>query len=156
MEDSSYENPPREVKSRGKKSSFIAVTFDVTGLHWYPGAAEERCLDDVKFLAHPHRHVFKFKVMVDVKHDERDIEFLQFQTLCMASVHNMDGDYPGTECDLSQYNVDVVFGPLSCETIASRLIEDLLDQFGDDYFQVVQVEVFEDGENGAIVRWTRN
>ena len=34
---------------------------------------------DVSFLGYPHRHIFHFKVMIEVYHDDRDIEFIQFK-----------------------------------------------------------------------------
>jgi hypothetical protein len=140
----------------GTKKSYITTTFDVSGLHWFPGAGSSADFDDVSFLAWMHRHKFIFEVMVDVRHDERDVEFLQFQTICKGGVYNMDGAYKDANREPTNvYSVDVVFGPKSCETIGSELIDYILKYYG-DRFNVVQVKVSEDGENSAIVRWTKD
>ena len=52
----------------------IWVTFQKEGIHKYPDAPE-----GVEFLKYPHRHMFHFKVMIEVFHDDRDIEFIQFK-----------------------------------------------------------------------------
>jgi len=51
----------------------IWVTFQRAGFHRYPDAP-----DDVRYLAYEHRHLFKFKVGIEVFHDDREIEFHQF------------------------------------------------------------------------------
>ena len=61
----------------------IWVTFRKEGIHCYPAAATDPALNtageyDVSFLASPHRHVFHFRVSIDVFHNDRDIEFIQF------------------------------------------------------------------------------
>lgn len=62
----------------------IWVTFQKEGVHMYPAAATDPALktggwDDVSFLGTPHRHIFHFRVEIDVFHDDRDIEFIQFK-----------------------------------------------------------------------------
>ena len=62
----------------------IWVTFSKEGIHKYPGADTDPKLatgdwDDVSFLGYPHRHIFHFKVWIEVFHDDRDIEFIQFK-----------------------------------------------------------------------------
>jgi len=62
----------------------IWVTFQKEGIHMYPGADTDPKLatggwDDVSFLGVPHRHMFHFKVWIEVFHDDRDIEFIQFK-----------------------------------------------------------------------------
>ena len=61
----------------------IWVTFQKEGIHKYPAALEDPKLatgdwDDVSFLGYPHRHMFHFKIGIDVFHNDRDIEFIQF------------------------------------------------------------------------------
>ena len=48
----------------------IFVTFQKEGIHKYPNAP-----DGVEFLQYPHRHMFHFRVEIDVFHNDRDIEF---------------------------------------------------------------------------------
>jgi len=66
--------------------SFIWVTFQKEGIHRYPDAATNPNLAtgdwlDVSFLASPHRHIFHFKVEIEVYHEDRDIEFIQFKRI---------------------------------------------------------------------------
>ena len=67
-----------------KTNSKIWVTFRKEGLHKYPAALDDPNLatggaDDVSFLGYIHRHIFHFKVAIEVFHDDRDIEFIQFK-----------------------------------------------------------------------------
>ena len=62
----------------------IWVTFRKEGIHKYPAALDDPSLAtgdeyDVSFLGYPHRHIFHFKVAIEVFHDDRDIEFIQFK-----------------------------------------------------------------------------
>jgi hypothetical protein len=62
----------------------IWVTFRKEGIHRYPAAATDPQLCtageyDVSFLANAHRHIFHFKIWIDVFHNDRDIEFIQFK-----------------------------------------------------------------------------
>ena len=73
--------------------SFIFVTFQKEGIHRYPAAATDPKLAtkrfgkpdehwlDVSFLADLHRHIFHFRVEMEVFHDDRDVEFIQAQIL---------------------------------------------------------------------------
>ena len=67
-----------------KLKSKIWVTFRKEGVHLYPAALDDPKLatggwDDVSFLGVPHRHIFHFKVEIEVFHDDRDKEFIQFK-----------------------------------------------------------------------------
>ena len=62
------ENIERIVKSSKK---MIWVTFRKEGVHCYPAALEDPKLKtndeyDVSFLGYPHRHIFHFKVQIEV------------------------------------------------------------------------------------------
>lgn len=105
----------------------IWVTFAIPGIHCYPQAP-----DDVDYLRHPHRHLFKFKITAQVFHDDRDIEFHQLMNWCKA-----------------QYTGDLSVDYKSCEMIARELLTRLMDYSGPPRFW--EVEVSEDGECGAIV-----
>lgn len=103
----------------------IFVTFQKEGIHRYPDAPE-----GVEFLKHPHRHIFHFRVDVDVFHNDRDIEFILFKRELEAlySAQTLQVDHK------------------SCEMLA----EDLIDYISKKYpGRKVFVEVSEDGENGA-------
>jgi len=115
----------------------IWVTFQKEGIHKYPAAATDLKLAtgdayDVSFLAYPHRHIFHFRVSIDVFHNDRDIEFIQFKRW-LESLYS---------------NSTLVLDYKSCEMIA----EDLYLQIAEKYpFREVEIEVSEDGENGAVL-----
>jgi hypothetical protein len=78
--------------SNAKRS--IWVTFQKEGIHKYPAALEDPKLAtgdeyDVSFLGYPHRHMFHFKVQIEVFHDDREIEFIQFSRW-LQSLYNSD------------------------------------------------------------------
>ena len=67
-----------------RQKGFIWVTFQKEGIHKYPAAATDPTLAtgdwlDVSFLATPHRHIFHFRVEMQVFHDDRDVEFIQLK-----------------------------------------------------------------------------
>ncbi len=68
------------IKSVAKRTIF--VTFQREGIHCYPAAASEPSLADVSFLGSPHRHIFHFRVDIEIFHNDRDIEFIQFKRWC--------------------------------------------------------------------------
>ena len=117
----------------------IWVTFQKEGMHRYPAAATDPALAtgdeyDVSFLANPHRHIFHFRVWADVVHNDRDIEFIQFKRW----LENLYKD--GTlQLDYK-----------SCEMMA----DDLYIQIASRYpSRAVWIEVSEDGENGALIKY---
>ena len=117
----------------------IWVTFQKEGIHCYPAAATDSSLAtgdqyDVSFLATPHRHIFHFRVWIDVVHNDRDIEFIQFKRWLenLYKEETLKLDYK------------------SCEMIA----EDLYLQIAGRYpGRGVWIEVSEDGENGALIKF---
>jgi hypothetical protein len=117
----------------------IFVTFQKEGIHCYPAAATDPALNtageyDVSFLASPHRHIFHFRVSIDVFHNDRDIEFIQFKRWC-ESLYNGSGAVLALDWK-------------SCEMIA----DDLYIQIADRYpGRNVVIEVSEDGENGCSI-----
>jgi hypothetical protein len=113
----------------------IWVTFTKEGIHKYPAALEDPALAtgdeyDVSFLGYPHRHTFHFKVQIQVTHNDRDIEFIQFKRW----LENL-------------YKEDVLqLDYKSCEMIA----DDLYLQINEKYpGRFVVIDVAEDGENGC-------
>jgi len=119
----------------------IWVTFRKEGVHRYPAAATDPALCtageyDVSFLANLHRHIFHFRVSIDVFSNDRDIEFIQFKRWC-ESLYN--GSNTVLELDYK-----------SCEMIA----DDLYIQIADRYpGRNVVIEVSEDGENGCSISY---
>ena len=91
-----------------KQDTNIWVTFTKEGIHKYPAALTDLKLAtgdeyDVSFLGYPHRHIFHFKVEIQVFHDDRDIEFIQFKRWLenLYSTGTLELDYKSCEmiCD---------------------------------------------------------
>ena len=116
----------------------IWVTFQKEGIHKYPAALEDPNLADVSFLGHPHRHMFHFKVSIEVHHDDREIEFIQFKRHLQALYEE------------EALNLDYK----SCEMISDDLYVAITNQYGTS--RAVWIEVSEDGENGSYVEYKGN
>lgn len=119
-----------------KRTSLIWVTFAKEGIHKYPAALEDPHLAtgdeyDVSFLGYPHRHIFEFRVSIEVFHDDRDIEFIQFKRWLekLYAEGTLQLDYK------------------SCEMIADDLYEQISTRYPGRY---IEIEVSEDGENGCL------
>jgi hypothetical protein len=117
----------------------IWVTFQKEGIHCYPAAATDPTLAtgdeyDVSFLATPHRHIFHFRVWIDVVHNDRDIEFIQFKRW-------LENLYKDGILQLDHK---------SCEMMADDLYTEIADRYPD---RSVWIEVAEDGENGALIKY---
>lgn len=112
------------------KGRTIFVTFLKEGIHKYPAAATDPKLESVSFLGSPHRHIFHFRVTLDVFHNDRDVEFIMFKRELEALYGNgtLQMDYQ------------------SCEMLAEGLIEYISSRYPE---RNISVEVSEDGENGA-------
>jgi len=124
-------NPPYEESACTE--SMVWVTFRKEGIHKYPAALDDPKLVDVSFLGYPHRHIFHFKVWIEVFHDDRDVEFILFKRW-------LEGLYDGTlELD---YN--------SCEMIADDLHKEVTNKYPR---RKIWISVSEDGENGCIKKY---
>ena len=114
----------------------IWVTFQKEGIHCYPAAATDPKLKDVAFLGHPHRHMFHFKVYLEVFHDDRDVEFILLK-------RELEGLYGNGTLKLDY---------MSCEMIAEELLAYLKNQYpGRD----ATIIVSEDNENGCELAYER-
>jgi hypothetical protein len=125
------------IKAAAQRTIF--VTFQKEGIHCYPAAATDPTLAtgdeyDVSFLGSPHRHIFHFRVGIDVFHNDRDIEFIQFkrwlENLYKDSILALD------------YK--------SCEMIADDLYVQIAARYPG---RNVTIEVSEDGENGCVINY---
>ena len=141
----------------------IWVTFRLEGVHKYPAALTDPALAtgdeyDVSFLGYPHRHIFHFRVWIDVFHNDRDIEFIQFKRWLLSLYTNSAGSNVVRDRTVS-HNPDrtgLASAPTlqldykSCEMIA----DDLYIQIADRYpGRAVWIEVAEDGENGCLIKY---
>ena len=122
----------------------IWVRFQKEGIHCYPAAATDPQLAtgdeyDVAFLASPHRHMFHFRVSIDVWHSDRDIEFIQFKRW-------LENLYSSTNNNNSVLELNYK----SCEMIADDLYVQIAARYPK---RAVTIEVSEDGENGCTITY---
>jgi len=121
------------------RKSMIWVKFEREGIHKYPAALTDPKLAtgdeyDVSFLGYPHRHIFHFRVAIEVFHNDRDIEFIQFKRW-LTKLYNeatLQLDYK------------------SCEMIAEDLYQVISNRYPG---RAVEIEVSEDNENGCNIKW---
>jgi hypothetical protein len=90
----------------------------------------------VSFLGVPHRHIFHFRVCIEVFHNDRDIEFIQFKRWLekLYSEDILQLDYK------------------SCEMMSDELYEEISARYPGRF---VEIEVSEDGENGSLIFYPR-
>jgi hypothetical protein len=101
----------------------------------YPAAKDDPALAtgdeyDVSFLGYAHRHIFHFRVAIDVFHDDRDIEFIQFKRW-------LESLYANSTLELNHR---------SCEMIAEELAQEIHNKYPN---RSITISVAEDNENGA-------
>lgn len=125
---------------KAKKKTFIFVPFIKEGLHYFPGAdtnplyaTKDRY--DVSHLGYKHFHYFYFKVYIEVTHDNREIEFIQFRRW-LESLY----DSKTLELDYK-----------SCEMIADDLANAIWNKYPN---RDLKIEVSEDNINGCFVEYT--
>ena len=104
----------------------IWVTFQKEGIHKYPDAPA-----GVEFLKYPHRHIFHFKVSIEVFHQDRDVEFILFK----RQLENLYAEGGLLQLDFK-----------SCEMISDDLYAYISDYYPN---RDITIEVSEDGENGS-------
>lgn len=119
------------IKNHAKR--MIWVTFQKEGIHKYPAAATDPNLTDVAFLANEHRHIFHFNVAIEVTHNDRDIEFIQFKRW-------LENLYQGT----------LELNYKSCEMICDDLFDTISARYPE---RCIEITVSEDGENGATIKY---
>ena len=125
------------IKQDIRPNKMIWVTFRKEGIHKYPAAATDPNLAtgdeyDVSFLATPHRHIFHFEVSIEVFHNDRDIEFIQFKRWLE-----------------NQYSQGILaLDYKSCEMISDDLYDVIATRYPN---RNIVIQVSEDNENGATI-----
>ena len=126
----------------GKAAKMIWVTYQKEGMHKYPAALDDPKLAtgdeyDVSFLGYPHRHIFHFKVAIQVFHDDRDIEFIQFKRwlLNLYKEGTIQSDFK------------------SCEMMSDDLYVAIAKKYPG---RKIEINVSEDGENGSHAVYERS
>lgn len=110
----------------------IWVTFQHVGFHYYPTALTDPALSDVAYLGTKHRHLFKFRVAIDVYHNDRELEFHQF-------LNYVESLFDSRQIDINHKSVEM-------------LADDLYLQIARKYpGRNVIIEVSEDGECGCTI-----
>jgi hypothetical protein len=139
-----HEQAMAEKRSRIKNNALrtIFVRFQKEGIHKYPAAATDPALAtgdeyDVSFLGSPHRHIFHFEVSIEVFHNDRDIEFIQFKRWL--------------EKQYSQGILELNYK--SCEMISDDLYEIIATRYPN---RNIAIQVSEDNENGATIVYNTN
>lgn len=113
-------------------TTYVWITTTFKAIHAWP----ECPINEVSFLRHKHRHLFKVKVTCKVLHNDRDVEFFVLQNAVDKFIED------------NWQKEDL--GSMSCENLAETLLTHLRCR---ENRNVVCVEVSEDGENGACVCW---
>ena len=131
----------KRVRIANAAKRMIFVTFQKEGIHCYPAAATDPALKtgdqyDVSFLGTPHRHIFHFNVSIEVFHNDRDIEFIQFKRWLL----NLYSE--GT----------ILLDYKSCEMLSDDLYNQIATRYPD---RDITITVSEDGENGATIYYNR-
>jgi len=114
----------------------VFCTFEIEGTHNWPACP----FDEVAYLRAPHRHMFHVKAHKEVTHSDRDVEFIMLKH---EMINYMLRKWASDGTKNQPCHKVCGFGAMSCEMIAKDLIE---------RFDLLQCEVSEDGENGAVVR----
>ena len=129
----------RQVRISNAAKRMIWVTFRKEGIHAYYDANHDPSLKtgdeyDVSFLGMPHRHIFHFTVAIEVLHNNRDIEFIQFKRW-------LENQYSDGVLELNNK---------SCEMISDDLYHIIATSYPD---RNIEISVSEDGENGATITY---
>ena len=127
----------------------VWVQFQKEGIHKYPAALTDPALAtgdeyDVSFLGHPHRHIFHFRVWIDVFHNDRDVEFIQFKRWLENLFRT--GHTGNNNTTDSVLSLDYK----SCEMIADDIYIQIAQRYPD---RAVWIEVSEDNENGCLIKY---
>ena len=86
--------------------------------------------------------MFHFKIRIEVFHDDRDIEFIQFKRWIQRLYSEVE-----SSTSVLQLNHK------SCEMIADDLYEEISAKYPGRF---VEIDVAEDGENGCQIFYPRN
>lgn len=106
---------------------YIYAKTEFEGLHSYPDAPLS-----VEFLRNEHRHIFHVKVYIEVRHNNRDVEFILFKRFLDNIIKELNK-------------------PLgSCEMISDQLYQKISRFYPG---RKVIIDVSEDNENGSYIEY---
>ena len=110
----------------------VVYKVSVEGLHCWPDA--KIVFPEVSYLSDLHRHTFVIRCKVEVTHSDRDKEFIMESHRVSKYLTNKYWD-TDKRCLNFEYR--------SCEMLAEEILTE---------FELDECSVFEDDENGAIVK----
>lgn len=113
-------------------TNYIWITTQKEGVHQYRDAPSE-----VSFLKDKHRHIFHFKIYIEIFTNDRDIEFIMFKRYVDSYIQK----WP-----LNLFNH-------SCESIADDVEEHIRKKYKN---RKIMIEISEDGENGIIKSYSKS
>jgi hypothetical protein len=124
----------RLASNKNLATRYIWVTFQKAGFHKYPDAGTNPALSDVAYLSNRHRHLFKFKIQIEIFHNDRELEFHQFLNYCESL-------FDSNAIELNNKSVEM-------------LADDLYDNIASKYFgRKIVIDVSEDGECGCSIMY---
>ena len=126
MTSSQFEDFKSDINLR----RFITVRGQYDHFHRYENAP-----DQVAFLRNLHRHLFKWTAVIEVFHDDRELEFF------MVMQHINSKIMPFIQ--IKELG--------SCEMQAEDILRYLVDEYGAKRYY--KVTVSEDGENDGTIEW---
>lgn len=108
----------------------IFITTQKELIHKYPTAPNE-----VDYLKNRHRHIFYFRIWIEVFHDDRELEFIMFK-------HYVDSIIPKDGTDINSS---------SCEMLAEWLHNAIIKIYPK---RKMRIEISEDNENGVEISFS--
>jgi hypothetical protein len=147
------------ITHRPVERGFVFCTFTAEYIHHWIGATDEEMMaKEVWFLRHPHRHLLHFKLTVDVRYHDREVEFISMKRWAEAKFDALkNGEFESSDVSIMASNPfvgasfrDIQAGTASMESIAYGIGQLLLQKYGN---RRIRVEVSEDGENGGGYQW---
>ena len=123
------------------ESSIVIACLDIEGLHRWDEAP-----DVCAYLRNTHRHTFKVKIGVRVKHEDRFVEIFELREYTSWAFYEV---YPTTE----QHGCRIDFGTDSCEAMCVKIHKKLTECCR---YDIAFIEVFEEETGGARYEWQSN
>jgi len=112
-------------------TNYIWIRTQKELIHEYKNAPNK-----VSFLKYPHRHLFKFKVYLEVFHKDREVEFILFKRFIDEQLNNIKRSKDK-----------------SCEMLSDWLAERIRLIYPK---RDIKIEVSEDGENGSEIFYDKS
>ena len=116
--------------------TMIWVTFRLEGIHCWPDIKDNPDFEDIQFLSSEHRHMFGFKIWIEVLDNNREIEFIRFKRWCQSLYSTDSGP--------------LQLNHLSCEMIADQLFMQIAEKYPS---REVWISIDEDQENGCFKQY---